>query len=380
MWSPQTGARVWGGLQFHSPARALDQEIVGAKIRGRKCFWAVPRRPPTAGMEESSHPFGAPSGSTPHKATGNFCTLHKALEGMHRSLKVTAEWFELQESDRAVGRFSIKDMILEPLSEAPGAMTIWPCRQRAAPRFPPRPREDGDPHANDEDEPLPLEDGDAEDISDEDAEGEPFDPENDPAGNVDDMMGFILEDLEAALGLPPDDIPPPPPRGSAGEAAGSATANAAGVHPEPVVAPPIPVEPRPNRRGAIVTMHVPGGSISFYASKGAFEAVCENRLHGRCVLTRTNASKRARHDAGGVAIGGRPVAFLAAWLGAGQDLPTKEAHWSADAMERPLAERQELRRTIGGIASGRTLLACERPLLDGEPEEAPSLAPYLGSR
>ena len=133
------------------------------------------------------------------------------------------------------------------------------------------------------------------------------------------------------------------------------------------------------RRGrALVTYHVPGGSISYYQSKNAFEAVCDHPHHGRCVVTRTAKARVGGSGPGGR--GGRPVGFLAAWLRAGEALPDKASHWNRECMDRPWAERQALREQIGQTAAGLVLLNCERPLAEGEPAEAHDLDAYLPTR
>ena len=129
------------------------------------------------------------------------------------------------------------------------------------------------------------------------------------------------------------------------------------------------------RRGAAVTYSVPGGSISYYESKGAFKAVCENRAHGRCVLTRTCKSRGVLPNGG--PRGGRPVGFLAAWLGRAEASQDKAGHWIPEAFANSVEVRSGLRAQIANTPSGVRLLAHERPVEPGEAAEPESLEGYL---
>ena len=83
------------------------------------------------------------------------------------------------------------------------------------------------------------------------------------------------------------------------------------VEPGGVVAEEEVVEAKaPAVRGIIgiseATFYVHGGKISYYPSKNSFEAVCGNKDHKRCVLTRTSKGRAAR--------GGKVVAGEAMWF------------------------------------------------------------------
>lgn len=165
---------------------------------------------------------------------------------------------------------------------------------------------------------------------------------------------------EAPAGEQPDSVevapaPPPPPPAPLAEAAAEGDAL-----------------PRP-RRYAKATSQVVGGRISFYESKGAFEAVCEHPLHGKCVATRTQKSNDML--ANGWPKGGRPVGFLAAWLHKGSTCDTKEGHWAA--FHSPEELRLQFRSEIAATLAGAALLACERPRVAGEPDEPPTLEGYM---
>lgn len=145
-------------------------------------------------------------------------------------------------------------------------------------------------------------------------------------------------------------------------------------------APPPPpiaraVAQQGRRRGAEVKNHVYGGSVSYYPSKNAFEAVCADPEQGRCVLTRTAKGKAG--GGGNIPRGGRPIGFLAAWLSAGQDCATKEGHWKRERLERRHAERSALRRLIAETPDGVRLLSYERPQAPGEDAEPADLRGLL---
>ena len=71
------------------------------------------------------------------------------------------------------------------------------------------------------------------------------------------------------------------------------------------------------------------------------------------------------------------MAFLAAWLSAGENLATKQEHWSMEAFQSTRAERVLLRQQMEATGSGRILLACERPLVEGEDVEPANIDVYL---
>ena len=70
---------------------------------------------------------------------------------------------------------------------------------------------------------------------------------------------------------------------------------------------------------------------------------------------------------------GRPCGFLAAWLAA-SDVPTKDAHWDRELL-LSLSQEERLARRTGLLmeAGGEDLLAFERPLRSGEPDEPADL-------
>eukprot|EP00971_Amphidinium_carterae_P289934 5756959-Amphidinium_carterae.8 len=128
-------------------------------------------------------------------------------------------------------------------------------------------------------------------------------------------------------------------------------------------------EPSPARarRGttdkATASLEVEGGRISFYSKKNCFEAVCCSKSHGKCVLTRTSNGRKIKGKAG--LAGGRPVAFLALWLGR-HTCASKAEHMSKDASMFSFEQRYACRQLLQESVAGSELLSHERP---HEPDE-----------
>lgn len=288
--------------------------------------------------------------------------------------KVVMRWYRFEETNMPIGRFSLESVRIIPLEGHDGETSIWPPRSRAAPKYPPKPGGGDDVPAGDDD----------------DDRGHADDPDIDQGclgeEASDDEMGADLADLLEELAGASEEGP------SASDA-GADRADAHVVVDGRLVDEPAPSE-RPDdagnpaaidhphmregarRSGATATLQCWGGSISYYPSKGAFEAVCDRAGHGKCVLTRTARSKR--NSSGAAVSGGRPVGFLAAWLNHGPNCATKAEHWAHASLDRPFAERSQLRREIEACGeTGRTLLGCERPAGEGESAEPLSLHGYL---
>lgn len=303
-----------------------------------------------------------------------FLTFYEAMRLVHDCVEVQVSWYKLEETLAPIGAFNPNTVAVLPLDAALEPTAIWPPRPRAAPKYPPRRSPVGGEVAGES--LVPIED---EEVSED---PEVFDSQE-PVTEAEDPDEF--EDLDAALAEVLEVY--------------DEEASAEAVPLVPVVAPdaealvqpenaPAPEEPAPppapkaeagrQRRGvrgsATLTFHVAGGSISYYPSKTAFEAVCNHPEHGRCVVTRTSramaGSRRGPES-------GRPVGFLAAWLAAGQSRASKQEHWATECFDRPHAERAAFRVAIGGSAAGRTLLECERPAGPDEDLEPMNLQPYL---
>lgn len=317
-------------------------------------------------------PCDITSSATP-QATGRFLTDYEGLELVSSWDKISIQFYKVATRKRALGAFVPHTIVIMPLG-ANGPLVVWPPQRRPAPRHARR-------LAGAALGALPaLFDGAPEELDDESEDDDipPLQPEGD--FDLDGGLAELLEEAEVLLsqgvcGPLPADVD------EHGEPAASAS-----------VAPPAPQEHAPPppalaapaaapgegarggraRRSAAATCHVIGGSVSFYHSKMSFEAVCDNRLHGRCVATR---GVRPQGLVDGVPRAGRPVGFLAAWLEAGESAATKADHWRL--FDQPLARRQELRAEIGRTEAGAVLLRCERERVEGEPEEPVSISGYM---
>lgn len=314
------------------------------------------------------------SGPDPnHQATNNFLVVCKALLLVQGFDHITIQWYRLEDSGAPIAEFVPHTVPLVALGELGAPGEIWPPPAKAAPRYPPKPHQ-GEPQPQEGvlDEGDDLEDPDEEL---QDGEGNAIAPlEEDELFDLVQVLEAVLEedprmdgpDIDGGHAQPPEGDALVPAAGGGGEAAPPAV---------PEALARAPVRASANRRGATVTMQVEGGSISYYPSKQAFEAVCEVRGHGRCVLTRTCKGK-FNAEAGRV-VGGRPCGFLAAWLAQGPGVATKAAHWAPELLARPLEERASVREQIRTSGeAGPMLLGAERPQEAGEPAEPVTLQGY----
>ena len=132
--------------------------------------------------------------------------------------------------------------------------------------------------------------------------------------------------------------------------------------------PPLPPPAMAPEPPPVITVRLPNGRISFYAKKNSFEAVCSNRKHGKCVMTRTAVGSAASSTS--PLSGGRPVGFLAAWLAHAEHTDDKETHWNIDCQLNSVAVRSRARVLVQGSPDGDHLLAQERQVAAGGLEEA----------
>lgn len=291
------------------------------------------------------------------------------------SQAATVRWYSLEDSSRPIGVALPGIVPVLPLEGHSEPVRFWTDRgQGRIPRYPASQRVDG-PQEGDEAR-LALED--AEDNVPEPDEGLLDDADGEGAESHDELLADLAEQL-AKGGF---EDPEPQPDTDGGDANASGAAAACSGAPEDPPAAPAPAEDAgdapqvPPRKGASVTYFVPGGSISYYRSKSCFEAVCCAREHGRCVLTRT-CRGRPSSGSGSNVVGGRPVGFLAHWLGHAEQCEDKADHWLPARFLGSQAERAALRQQIAGTRDGRLLLSFERERAEGEPEEPASLHGYV---
>lgn len=324
------------------------------------------------------HPTLTPYCRRPMQATGRFLTVYEALAMLQGSKVMAASWYLLEATEVPVASVQPDLLPARLLQGVPANTDVWKASGRAVPRHPPRPDSD----------PIFVDGGDG---GEEDEGGADLDHPSQSEEDADDDDGFE-RDLEALLEevqelgesgwgeIPVESAPAAAPTAAAAEPVSEEAAGQAAVVEE---APP-PPPPRPSssregvapRRGAAITVQCEGGSISYYASKSAFEAVCENKSHGRCVMTRTCRGKAASVE-GGAPKGGRLVGMLAAWLGHSASCGTKGEHWAASCVQNAYEDRLALRTHLEEFESGRTLASFERPKVAGEGPEPLVLDGYL---
>ena len=127
---------------------------------------------------------------------------------------------------------------------------------------------------------------------------------------------------------------------------------------------------------ALAVVHLEGGRIAHHATKEAFEAVCSNKLHRGCNLSRTAKGRRQKGSERLVA--GRPVDLLARWLQDHNTVDTKAAHKDLGRLvSYSLEERRACRRRVAAAHGGEALLSMEREQHDGEASEPEDLGPYI---
>ena len=105
-----------------------------------------------------------------------------------------------------------------------------------------------------------------------------------------------------------------------------------------------------------------------YYSKGVFEAVCKNKLHGNCVVSRTVS--QVVDPQLGRPRGGRPLGIMAAWLSK-HTCRSKSENWKLENFSAPSEERHLFRLGLQDSEGGKSLLSHERDLLPGEDIEPP---------
>lgn len=305
------------------------------------------------------------------QATATFLVDYSALEMAAKYEDIQLSWWKVMSTKHPIANVRPGVLALVPCPDL-GVHRLRPASDKRSRRHPPPPASG---HGGHEEPPPALADGAAA-CSDSDEE-----VEEEHAASEDDMFDAelvaLLEEAGgldfASIALQSADDGASNEAGEAGVVGHEPTGPAEDAPPvAAAVAPPPPPPPKAAggaaRRGATATVQMPGGSVSFYASKNAFEAVCENRHHGRCVSTRTCRAKG--RTAAGHPKGGRPVAFLAAWLGHSEHTASKEEHWAPECFGADQAARMALRQEIAASGeAGRSLLGCERPAAEGEPLE-----------
>ena len=175
----------------------------------------------------------------------------------------------------------------------------------------------------------------------------------------------IIEDaVEPQLRLPARAHEPAdgaPDRAPADFAAAAAEPRPDAEHADVPVAVRAPRAARAGPAGDSVRVHIPGsGWLVYYEAIQAVQAVCGVDGHGDCRRQRTVVAGRKRGQ-------GRCLGHLTAWLLAGRDFATRQAH--QDQRSISLQARQDARQFLLGLEGAASLLEKERPTEAGEAEE-----------
>lgn len=266
------------------------------------------------------------------QATNRFLNDYAALQMVNTCGQIDFQVLKLVETKRPTASVRPDILPVEPVQSLQ-PHRLRPERRHRTPRHPPGPGAAlGEGHSLVEDEGDSLSGAESDDPMEEleDLADEPGDADLDALleESMDLDLGATLQEPPAA-GEGPLDVRGATDADPAAEGGVPEAPLARGAGDEPAVLPPPAAAAARPRKNATVTVEMPGGSVSFYESKQAFQAVCEHRGHGRCVATRTRNSRGLTSD--GFPMGGRPVGFLAAWLQRGEHCLTKAAHW----MRRP---------------------------------------------
>ena len=319
-----------------------------------------------------------------------FLIEYRAMQLLDLDVAWAISWFEVEDSPRPLAKIEPRFVSVLPLAEGAAGEAFWPPKrlQRrtvAARQERQAPGRQADfrptPEQHNADEP---EAGEEDPEADEGVEDEQADegPEHE-----DLLWQLALAPQlwsESSQGPPPRPAEQPPPPASS-DAPAPPTPPAEAVRSPPPASEPAAedqAQPPPaqlRRRGSAVgprgptgiadsTIMVLGGKISYYANKNTFEAVCDNPLHGRCVMSRTS---RGRSSKAGKAAG-RPLGFLLCWLEQ-NGCQTKAQHWDRGLWQYDLTARQAARRKLMDTPGGPELAAWERPPARGEGLEPDTL-------
>eukprot|EP00971_Amphidinium_carterae_P071886 1421752-Amphidinium_carterae.6 len=315
------------------------------------------------------------------QATLQFQTLHVSLQALCRECSWTLTWYELENTGRVLLKFQpryvpVKKMNLE-------SVPFWPPRRRGKGKNPATLKRHSDTlsgagkstHTLAEPDPSDsrMSDVTAEDGTEEDEEEvqEEHHDNEDLLFRAEALQQLFLEvdagdtDAHATVADKPveqaasyEGREPHAEPGAIMPAAATSTLIAASASDGPLAGASAskPGATRGFVGTADASAYFPGGRISYYSSKHAFEAVCdcaEHHLVSRCALTRTSHGRRRKGVAAPVA--GRPLGLMVVmWLSMGATTLSKEEHMSKEALQSysyadRLAARQLLLSTLAGL-------------------------------
>lgn len=357
------------GVAQAGGAPVLEQEGGGPEVWMHiGMLYLSPLRATFAGMKRPASD-NIVDGDAPQvllESTAMYFTDYDALARLSLCDSWTVEFWELQAGERPIGAFAPGTVWAERSGHE--AQLVWPPPPRRQRRRPlPQGQLAAIADAEEESEHMGTEDSDS-----EPGWGSDLSNQEGPDDDEDDQILALLHDImadevvegvgiEEALGDGTVAGDAPPDQGAPAAAPDPAEPPAPSVAVDAVAPPPPPAMLR-NRGRATSSVALVGGTMAYYESKSSFQAVCNNALHGNCVLTR-GSSSRAH-------MSGRPCGLLAAWLMSSALFETKEEHWAyldelRDDRDARIAARDELRADLDGLA----VMGHERAKAQGEADE-----------
>jgi hypothetical protein len=312
------------------------------------------------------------------KVSEVFVVDHEAFQAVDLSLSLAVMWWTLEESHRVMDDPRPNLISVLPFGHGEdGGHHFWPPPKRRT-RLPSAPAALFAEPLELYDEPIDDPDNDPDDFLEPDC-----DLEAELEGLLDTLYGVQMDGAEAPL----DEASHSPLAAAEGQDAHTvamASPPAPSLPPlPPPSAPPTPPESvassrKPQTRGPVgkadVVVAVLGGTIRYYSKIDSFVAKCSNPAHGRCELTRKASGSAS--SSSGAAKGGRPVGFMASWLGESFETATKADHWSRTTMVQMRHQRLLCRRIVQACSGGDVLLSHERAKIVGEESEAESVSAY----
>ena len=304
---------------------------------------------------------------------GGFCSIFQALQPLVTCDIVSARWYQLEDSARAIASFRPMPVPLRPMHGSAQVVQFWPRASRAAAGLSHGSEEDAEGDAEGEDEGLAGE-------QDDDAGFEP-EPEGDVAEGDDEALEEMLRPLLEAYDEGDVELAHPDEDAHVGEPEAPLVA-AMEEHPAPPPPPPVAAPPSPaassvvsgkrRRLGLELSVAYGGGMLMYYPSNGNYEARCLVHSGQRCTLTRRAGLHQALPSSGVAPGRGRPLGFLAAWLDQATLSGSKGEHKAPELLKRLASPEQREYRYVHRLG-----LAAQEGTNTPFEQEAPSAAEGL---
>ena len=311
------------------------------------------------------------------RSAQRFEMLYPAFARMVNSDVISASVYRLEDVDRPIAAFSAQPVPIVPLPDFEEPVQFWPRlnRRRRARRAPDQP----DGSDGQDDDAAAVEDADEVD-GDAGADGaedeqRPCEEEDAPPQFV-ELLNPLLDAYDQPVRIPFAAAavradPMEPPRVPEGNDDGAAAPDG-----EQRAARDAPAARVPYRERYDNTVFLDSGLITYYESNNAFEARCF--LHRRrCKMSRVAFQPGVDYSRRRDRKKGRPLGFLAAWLGVGPGCGSKDVHCSHAnvrhiAGPHGFALRREARAALAALPGAEVLFERERNAL-GDEEEEPAI-------